>query len=103
MRRPQRTEFLQQQRTLSRCISHDKIRISIALWEEEEESSSNSRDSLPRNKIKALDPSHYAATVSYCTVICVARECGSRVGFGVLLQEGSEVTTLTLDKFLCRL
>jgi hypothetical protein len=52
MRRPKRTEFLQQQRTLSRCISHDKIRISIALWEEEEESSSNSRDSLPRNKIK---------------------------------------------------
>ncbi|CAM6059982.1 unnamed protein product [Sphagnum tenellum] len=55
MRRPQRTEFLQQQRTLSRCISHDKIRISIALWEEEEESSSNSRDSLPRNKIKSFD------------------------------------------------
>jgi hypothetical protein len=45
--------ILQQQRTLSLCISHDRIRISIALCEEEEEkSSSNSRDSLPRNKIK---------------------------------------------------
>ncbi len=29
--------------------------------------------------VEHFDRSHYEATVSYCAVICVARECGSRV------------------------